>query len=49
MSRPSLYERLGRVQRILGVNLGDPKSCLSLQVALQAWAAIAERSTPSPV
>ncbi|MEV6841537.1 PucR family transcriptional regulator ligand-binding domain-containing protein [Streptomyces sp. NPDC051133] len=36
MSRPSLYDRLERIERILSVDLDDPRSCLSLQVATQA-------------
>ncbi|MFJ9821024.1 PucR family transcriptional regulator [Streptomyces sp. NPDC101151] len=36
MSRPSLYDRLERIERILSVDLEDPRSCLSLQVATQA-------------
>ena len=36
LSRPSFYERLHKVERVLGVDLGDVESCLSLHVALLA-------------
>lgn len=44
LSRPSLYERLERIERILGIDLDDPRSCLSLQVATQALRAIRQHS-----
>ncbi|MEU1422689.1 PucR family transcriptional regulator [Kitasatospora sp. NPDC005751] len=34
LSRPSFYDRLHRVERILGVDLDQVESCLSLHVAL---------------
>ncbi len=34
MSRPSFYERLHRIERVLSVDLGSVESCLSLHVAL---------------
>ncbi|MEV6317368.1 PucR family transcriptional regulator ligand-binding domain-containing protein [Streptomyces sp. NPDC051776] len=36
MSRPSFYERLNRIKRILAADLGDPQTRLALQVAIQA-------------
>ncbi|MGW2557584.1 PucR family transcriptional regulator [Streptomyces sp. NPDC001635] len=46
ISRPSLYDRLERIERILSVDLDDPRSCLSLQVALQALDVVRQQSTP---
>ncbi|WP_433456422.1 PucR family transcriptional regulator (plasmid) [Streptomyces sp. CA-142005] len=46
ISRPSLYDRLERIERILSVNLNDAQSCLSLQVALQALDTIRQQGTP---
>ncbi len=40
LSRPSMYDRLTRVQRVLGVDLDDVESCLSLHVALLALDAL---------
>lgn len=37
LSRPVLYDRLDRIQRILDVDLDDPESRLSLHVALVAY------------
>ena len=37
VSRPWMYERLARVERVLDVNLTDEEVCVSLQVALMAW------------
>jgi purine catabolism regulator len=37
VSRPWMYERLARVERVLGVDLTDEEVCVSLQVALMAW------------
>jgi purine catabolism regulator len=34
MSRPSFYERLHRIERVLAVDLDSVESCLSLHVAL---------------
>ncbi|MGW9211676.1 PucR family transcriptional regulator [Embleya sp. NPDC055664] len=34
LSRPSFYERLHRIERVLGVDLDQVESCLSLHVAL---------------
>ena len=34
MSRPSFYERLHRIERVLSVDLDSVESCLSLHVAL---------------
>ena len=36
LSRPSFYERLHRIERVLGVDLDSVESCLSLHVALLA-------------
>jgi len=38
MSRPAFYERLARLQRVLGADLDDVETCLSLHVALLAHA-----------
>ncbi len=40
LSRPSLYERLDRVEQVLGVDLDDVETCLSLHVALLALDAL---------
>ncbi|RAY12507.1 PucR family transcriptional regulator [Actinomadura craniellae] len=40
LSRPAFYERLRRVERVLGVGLDSPESCTSLHVALLALASI---------
>lgn len=40
LSRPSFYDRLHRVERILGVDLDQVESCLSLHVALLALDAV---------
>jgi purine catabolism regulator len=40
LSRPSFYDRLRRVERILGVDLDQVESCLSLHVALLALDAV---------
>ncbi|EOM77457.1 PucR family transcriptional regulator [Rhodococcus rhodnii] len=37
LSRPALYARLDRIERILGVSLSDPDSVLSLHVAVIAY------------
>lgn len=37
VSRPWMYERLSRVERVLGVELDSEDVCVSLQVALMAW------------
>jgi len=34
LSRPALYERLDRIERVLGIDLDDPDAALSLHVAL---------------
>ncbi|HEX6469383.1 MAG TPA: PucR family transcriptional regulator [Streptosporangiaceae bacterium] len=36
LSRPAFYERLRRIERVLGADLDDAESCLSLHVALLA-------------
>lgn len=36
LSRPALYERLRRIERVLGTDLEDVESCASLHVALLA-------------
>jgi PucR family transcriptional regulator, purine catabolism regulatory protein len=36
LSRPAFYERLDRIERVLGTDLSDPETALSLQVALLA-------------
>ncbi len=40
MSRPSFYERLHRIERVLAVDLDSVESCLSLHVALLGLDAI---------
>jgi PucR family transcriptional regulator, purine catabolism regulatory protein len=40
LSRPSFYERLHRIERVLGVDLDSVESCLSLHVALLALDAV---------
>ncbi|GAA4626475.1 PucR family transcriptional regulator [Actinoallomurus vinaceus] len=40
LSRPALYERLRRIERVLGVDLEDVESCASLHVALLALDAL---------
>ena len=40
LSRPAFYERLHRIERVLGVDLDDVESCLSLHVALVALDAV---------
>ncbi|PLW71807.1 CdaR family transcriptional regulator, partial [Streptomyces sp. DJ] len=40
LSRPSFYDRLRRVERVLGVDLDQVESCLSLHVALLALNAV---------
>jgi len=43
LSRPSFYERLHRIERVLGVDLDSVESCLSLHVALLALDAVRDR------
>ena len=45
LSRPSFYERLHKVEGVLGVDLDDVESCLSLHVAVVALDALRR---PSP-
>ena len=40
LSRPALYERLHRIERVLGVDLDDVETCTSLHVALLALASV---------
>ncbi|MEU1621762.1 PucR family transcriptional regulator ligand-binding domain-containing protein [Streptomyces sp. NPDC005722] len=40
LSRPSFYDRLHRVERVLGIDLDQVESCLSLHVALLALDAV---------
>jgi purine catabolism regulator len=40
LSRPSFYDRLRKVERVLGVDLDQVESCLSLHVALLALDAV---------
>lgn len=40
LSRPAFYERLHRIERVLGADLDDPEGCLSLHVALTALDAL---------
>ena len=37
LRRQSLYDRLGRIERLLGVSLEDPGHLLGLQLGLTAW------------
>jgi purine catabolism regulator len=39
LARPTFYERLGRIERLLGTDLGSAESRTSLHVALLALAA----------
>jgi purine catabolism regulator len=43
LSRPSFYERLHRIERVLAVDLDSVESCLSLHVALLALDAVRDR------
>jgi purine catabolism regulator len=36
LSRPAFYDRLTKIERVLGADLDDVETCLSLQVALLA-------------
>jgi len=36
VSRPALYDRLSRLESVLGVDLDDTETCLALHVALLA-------------
>ncbi|ROO83450.1 CdaR family transcriptional regulator [Actinocorallia herbida] len=40
LSRPALYERLRRIERVLDTDLDDTESCTSLHVALLALASV---------
>lgn len=40
LSRPALYERLRRIGRVLGADLDDVESCVSLHVALLALGSV---------
>jgi purine catabolism regulator len=40
VSRPSFYDRLRRIEKVLGVDLDDVETCLSLHVALIALDAV---------
>jgi purine catabolism regulator len=40
LSRPAFYERISKLQRILGTDLDDVESCLSLHVAVVALDAV---------
>ncbi len=44
LSRPSFYDRLHRVERVLGTDLDQVESCLSLHVALLALEAVRGRA-----
>ncbi|MEU9015869.1 PucR family transcriptional regulator [Streptomyces sp. NPDC048479] len=46
MSRPSFYDRLDRIERVLSVDLDDLQSCFSLHVAVQALEAIRPPDSP---
>jgi purine catabolism regulator len=49
VSRPTLYERLARIQRLLRVDLDDPEWSTSLYAAIMVVeAAAADPATPSP-
>ncbi|GAA4613418.1 PucR family transcriptional regulator [Actinoallomurus liliacearum] len=45
LSRPALYERLRRIERVLGADLEDVESCASLHVALLALDALRKDRT----
>jgi purine catabolism regulator len=36
LARPTFYQRLRLIERVLGISLADPESCASLHVALLA-------------
>lgn len=48
ISRASLYDRLARIERILGVDLADPEIVLSLHVALLAREAMGPGEAAGP-
>jgi len=48
VSRPTLYERLGRIQRMLKVDLDDPEWSTSLYAAIMVVEATAADATPYP-
>lgn len=47
LSRPSMYERLQRIEAIIGVDLDSVESCLSLHVAVVALEAVRRQHTPA--
>ncbi|MDP3950429.1 MAG: PucR family transcriptional regulator ligand-binding domain-containing protein [Microbacterium sp.] len=46
ISRPTLYERLGRIQRLLDMDLDDPETSTSLYAAIMVIETTATRPTP---
>jgi purine catabolism regulator len=46
LDRGSLYPRLQRIEELLGVDLADPRTLLSLHLALEAREVLRRRSTP---
>lgn len=46
LSRPAFYDRLRRVERVLGVEIAGSESQLSLYVAVLALEAVRETGTP---
>ena len=49
MSRPSLYAKLARIERILGVDLADGESTTSLHVAMLILDTRMTLSAPAPL
>ena len=45
LSRPALYERLRRIERVLDTDLEDVESCVSLHVALLALDSVRRRAS----
>lgn len=43
LSRPALYDRLRRIERVLGTDIDSAESCLSLHVALLALDSVRDR------
>jgi hypothetical protein len=49
VSRPAFYARLRRASILLGADLDDPATCLSLQLALLGHQVMAVDTTAGPV
>jgi PucR family transcriptional regulator, purine catabolism regulatory protein len=46
LNRSALYLRLERIERMLDASLDDPRTILSLHLALEAQSVLQQRSTP---